>query len=298
MSDGTATRPQRDPSASDPAIPQSANAALAGSPVLLFELEPWYRVFFRNLGDLLLHRQPAPVEVTAQPVPLRPGYFIRTGIDAYRFAESYAGHIAFIVVVYLACTLPLFNRAPKLQSPFQNTKVEYYPVSEYLPPINTASEAPVKPRKGEPKLAKQEILSVPPEPDNNHQTIVTPPKVKLDHDVKLPNIVAWTPVPAAQPIAASARSVSQLKVPQFETQVVAPTADISQLKSKLQLPTLPQPSVVEPPLSPDQLKLQKGTLNMAQMQPQVLAPKLPVPVQRASGIGDNGAKNVPPPPNV
>ncbi len=156
----------------------------------------------------------------------------------------------------------------------------------------------MKSRKGEPKLAKQEILSVPPEPDNNHQTIVTPPKVKLDHDVKLPNIVAWTPVPAAQPIAASAQSVSQLKVPQFDVQVVAPTADISQLKSKLQLPTLPQPSVVEPPLSPDQLKLQKGQLNMAQMQPQVAAPKLPVPVQRASGIGDSGTKNVPPPPNV
>ncbi len=298
MSESTATRPQRDPSASDPAIPESANSALSGTPVLLFELDPWYRVFFRNLGDFLLHRQPPPVEITAQPVPLRPGYFIRTGIDAYRFAESYAGHIAFVIAVYLICSLPLFNRAPKLQSPFQNTKVEYYPVSEYLPPINTASHAPLKSRKGEPRLAKQEILSVPPEPDNNHQTIVTPPKVKLDHDVKLPNIVAWTPVPAAQPIAASARPVSQLKVPQFETQVVAPTADISQLKSKLQLPTLPQPSVVEPPLSPDQLKLQKGQLNMAQMQPQVAAPKLPVPVQRASGVGDSGAKNVPPAPNV
>jgi len=90
--------------------------------------------------------------------------------------------------------------------------------------------------------------------------------------------------------------VSQLKIPQFETQVVAPTADISQLKSKLQLPTLPQPSVVEPPLSPDQLKLQRGELNMAQLQAQVEAPKLPVPAQRASGVGDSGAKNLPPSP--
>ena len=44
----------------------------------------------------------------------------------------------------------------------------------------------MKPRKGAPKLAKQEILSVPPEPDNNHQTIVTPPKVKLKQDVRCP----------------------------------------------------------------------------------------------------------------
>ncbi len=302
MSDSPAVRSQRDP-ACDSATPEGARRGgpLTGDPAppaLLCELEPWHRVFFRNLGDVLLHRQPPPLELTAQPVTLRPGYFIRTGIDAYRFAESYAGHIAFIIVVYLVCTLPFFNRQPKLRSPFENTKAEYYPVSEYLPPIDTASKAPVKPRKGAPKLARQEILSVPPQPDNNHQTIVTPPKVKLNHDVPLPNIVAWTPVPAAQPIAASARSVSQLKVPQFETQVVAPTADVSQLKSKLQLPTLPQPSVVEPPLSPDQLKLQKGDLNMAQLQPQVEAPKLPVPVQRASGVGDSGANNVPPAPDV
>ena len=301
MSHSTATRPQRDPAGGDSAAPEGATSRPHGDfrpPALLCELEPWPRVFFHNLGDVLLRRQPPPVETTAQPVTLRPGYFIRTGIDAYRFAESYAGHIAFIIVVYLVCTLPLFNRPPRLQSPFENTKVEYYPVSEYLPPINTASEAPVKPRQGAPKLARQEILSVPPQADNNHQTIVTPPKVKLNHDVPLPNIVAWTPIPAAQPIAASARPVSQLKVPQFDPQVVAPTADVSQLKSKLQLPTLPQPSVVEPPLSPDQLKLQKGELNMAQMQPQVEAPKLPVPAQRASGVGDNAAANIPPPANV
>ena len=128
MPDSTAARPQRDPSARDSAISEETHSPFAGesgSPTLLFELEPWHRVFLRNIGDLLLHREPPPVEITAQPVALRPGYFIRTGIDAYRFAESYAGHIAFIIVVYLVCTLTLFNRAPKLQSPFENTKVEY-----------------------------------------------------------------------------------------------------------------------------------------------------------------------------
>ncbi len=299
-------------------------AAKADSPVLRWELEPWPRVFFRNLGDVFQRREPPPVEITARPVPLRRNYFIQTGIDPTRFVESYSGHIAFITVVYLVCTLPFFNRAPQLHSPLENTEVAYVPVSEYLPPINTAAKAAMKPRHGAPKLAKQEILSVPANPDNNHQTIVTPPKVKLDHDVALPNIVAWTPIPAAQPIAASARSVSQLKVPQLEPDVVAPTADVAhlkvkapqlepevvpptadvaQLKTKLQMPAL-QPSVVEPPLSPDQLKLKSGDINMAQLEPQVAAPKLPVPAQRASGVGDAGgkadaaAKNVPPSPNV
>src|SRR5580704_18074683 len=285
MSEVTAARPQRDVYAED-------------APAFLCELEPWHRVFLRNLGDLIFRRQPPPVPTTAAPVPVDKDFSIRTGIAPVRFAESYASHIAFVVIIYLICTLPFFNRSPQLRSPFENTKIEYYPVSEYLPPINTAQKAAMKTRHGAPKLAKQEILSVPPNPDNTHQTIVTPPKVKLDHDVALPNIVAWTPVPSTQPVAASARSVSQLTVPQFDPQVVGPTADVSQLKDKLQLPTLPQPSVVEPPLSADQLKLQRGQLNMAQMTPTVAAPKLPVPVQRASGVGDSGAKNVPPSPNV
>jgi TonB family protein len=280
--------------------------ATIDSPILLRELEPWRRVFFRNLADVILRREPPPVEITAAPVPLRRDYFIKTGIDATRFLESYGGHIALITVVYLVCTLPFFNRTPQLNSPFQNTEISYYPVSDYLPPINTAAKAAMKPRHGAPKLAKQEILSVPPNPDNTHQTIVTPPKIKLNHDVPLPNIVAWTPIPSAQPVAASARSVSQLKVPQLDPDVAAPTADVSKIHAKLDLPTLPQPSVVEPPLSADQLKLKSGQLNMAQLEPTVAAPKLPVPVQRASGVGDNGAKpapsgaakDVPPSPNV
>jgi len=278
MSDGTAVQAQSEVSAHE-------------APVLVCELEPWGRVFLRNLGDLLLRREPPPVETTAQAVPLRPDYFIRTGIDAECFFESYAGHIAFITIVYILCTIPLFKHKPQLESPFENTKVEYYPVSEYLPPIHTGDKAAMKPRKGAPKLAKQEILSVPPEPDNNHQTIVTPPKVKLNKDVPLPNIVAWTPVPAAQPIAASARSASQLKVPQLEPQVVGPAVDVSHVKPKLQLPPELQPSVVEPALTADQLKLKSGQLNMAQMEPQVAAPKLPVPAQRASGVSDNATKN-------
>jgi len=301
--------------------------ALEGDcPVLHWELEPWHRVFFRNIGDVLLRREPPPVETTAKPVPLRRNYFIQTGIDPTRFAESYCYHIAFVTLVYLVCTLPFFNRAPQLHSPLEHADLTYVPVSDYLPPINTAAKAAMKPRHGAPKLAKQEILSVPANPDNNHQTIVTPPKIKLDHEVALPNIVAWTPVPAAQPIAASARPVSQLKVPQLEPEVVAPTADVAhlkvkapqlepevvpptadvaQLKTKLQMPVL-QPSVVAPPLAPDQLKLKNGDINMAQLEPQVAAPKLPVPAQRASGVGESGAKaaaasaakNVPPSPNV
>jgi TonB family protein len=287
------------------------------APSLNYELESRISVFARNLGDLILRREPPPVEVTSAPVEVPPEKFIRTGINWSRFAESYGGHVAVLAAVYLICTSAWFNRKPvPLRSPFEDTKLEYYPVSEYLPPINTGQKAQAKTRTGQPKLAKQEVLSVPPNADNTRQTIVTPPQVKLNHDVLLPNIVAWTAVPSAQPIAASSPKLSQLKIPQFQQEVVEPAADLSALKPKLtvppelrpkvvepvvdvsalksspKLPVMPQPSAVEPAISADQLKLKAGQLNMAQMQPQVEAPKMPVSPQRASGTGEQGTATV------
>ena len=313
MSDVTATQPQQE-------------AALHDAPVLYFELEPWPRVFCKNLADLVLRRQPAPIETTSEPIPIPPEKWVSVSLGPRHILESYGYHIALVVVIYVLSTSAWFNRPVKLDSPFANTVVDHYALSEYLPPINTGPRGEAKPRKGAPKLAKQEILSVPPNPDNNHQTIVTPPNVKLNHDVPLPNIVAWTNIPG-QPIAASQRQLSQLKLPQFTPQVVEPTADVSKLKShhpvtamepqavveptadvskvqaKLNLPMLAQPSVVEPPLSPDQLKLRRGEINMAQMTPQVEAPKLAVQPQRAAGVGDAAGtdaagKNVPAQPSL
>ena len=104
-----------------------------------------------------------------------------------------------------------------------------------------------------------------------------------------------------------------MKIPQFQQQVVEPTADVSGLKPKLlvppelrptvvepradvsqlktatKLPNIAQPSAVEPSVSADALKLKAGQLNMAQLQPQVEAPKLPVPAQVAGNAGQAGA---------
>jgi TonB family protein len=296
MSDVTATQPHQ-------------VEALHDAPVLHFELEPWHRVFWGNVTDLVVRREPPPLEITSQPVPIPEDKWVSISLRPRHFLESYGYHIAFVILVYVVSTAAWFNHPVKLDSPFANTAIDHYALSEYLPPINTGPKGQAKPRQGSPKLAKQEILSVPPNPDNSRQTIVTPPDIKLNHDVPLPNIVAWTNIPG-QPIAASQRQLSQLKLPQFTPQVVEPTADVSKLKSrnkvtaldqqaviepkadvsqlkpKLSMPTMAQPSVVEPPLSPDQLKLKRGEMNMAQLTQQAAAPQLPVEPQRAGPTGD------------
>jgi TonB family protein len=313
MSEVTATQPQQDD-------------ALHDAPALHYELEPRWRVFRRNLADFILRREPPQIETTSEPVPVPPEKWINTGLGARHKLESYGYHIALVVVIYVLSTSAWFNRPVKLDSPYANTEIDHYALSDYLPPISTGPRGEARPRKGEPKLAKQEILSVPPNPDNNHQTIVTPPDLRLNRDLALPNIVAWTNIPG-QPIAASARQLSQLKLPQFAPQVVEPTADVSKLKSraqvpalnqptvveptadvsqvkpKLTMPALAQPSIIEPPLSPDQLNLKRGQINMAQMDATVAAPKLPTPPQRTGETGDAAAanspgKNVPAQPSI
>jgi TonB family protein len=300
--------------------------ALHDAPTLYFELEPRFSVFRRNLSDLLLRREPPPIETTSEPVPIPEEKWISVNLGPRHILESYGYHIALIIVIYVASTSSWFSHPVKLESPYAHTEVDHFALSEYLPPINTGPRGEAKPRKGEPKLAKQEIISVPPNPDNLRQTVVTPPNIKLNRDVPLPNIVAWTNIPAP-PVAAANRQLSQLKLPQFAPQVVEPTADVSklksrnkiasldqqavvepkadvsQLKSKLTVPLLAQPSVVEPPLSPDQLKLKRGEINMGQLDPQVAAPKLPVEPQRSAGVSDaqgaaGNGKSIPAQPSL
>jgi len=75
---------------------------------------------------------------------------------------------------------------------FHRDEVVYYAPSEYLPPLDTGGTRKPLPQKGEPAYAQQPIISVPPEADNRNQTIVTPSDVKLNQDVPMPNIVAWS----------------------------------------------------------------------------------------------------------
>ena len=222
MSEVTATQPQHDP-------------ALQDAPALHYELEPRLRVFWRNLTDLVAAARAAAARnhFAASSRPARNVHPHRAGCCGI-ILESYGYHVVLVVLIYFFSTSPGSTGQCELPRRLRTPRWSTIALSEYLPPINTGPRGEAKPRKGEPKLAKQEILSVPANPDNNHQTIVTPPQVKLNHDVPLPNIVAWTNIPG-QPIAASSRQLSQLKLPQFAPQVVEPTADVSKLKSQTQV---------------------------------------------------------------
>ena len=271
-----------------PPEPDSAAPSLS----LLPRMEPWRDTFVRNVGDFLSLRDwPRPLD--------RRRYlgwhttFVYTNPPWKRIRESYWAHLLLVVIIFSVFTSPWYLEPPvKLVNPFDHAHIQYYPTSDYLPAINSKAPRPHTSRKADPVYAKQEIISVRPDADNHTQTIITPPKVKLQHDVPLPNLAVWTNDPVAPTVAAP--SVRPKMVFPLAAQVVEPTPDMNKLRDRRNIAL--QSSAVEP-IANDQSLRQHGQLNISSLRPDVVAPapSLPVPSQRASGIT---AQAVPPAPNV
>jgi TonB family protein len=284
------------------------------APTLLVEREPWARTFSHNLADLLAWREPESVEITSQPAEFWPDVFVSSYVPWRRLAESVGYHVAAIAMVVGLIHIWPHPIQPTRMAAFDPESVIYYPASEYLPPLDTGKES-ASPRKGDPAPAKQPILSVPPEADNHRQTIITPPDVKLDHDVPLPNIVAWGNSNIPIPMAATART--SLNLPAVPVSVVPPTADVNTASSR-ELPNLnngviaPPPeleqnansratqgfaaNVVAPPPTVQMAGLRTpGDLNIGQSAVVAPAPQLPVAAQRTlpgQALGSSGRGNV------
>jgi len=281
----------------------SGEAQLGGSPFsgrvprLLLELDPWHRVFWRNLRDLLLRRRPRPLRLTSVPAQFWPDVFVATPIPWSRIRQSFLYHAFVITALWGFSQTYLLRPAVKIEPVARHTTLTYYQVSEYLPPIYAPSAPARAAVVGQPAYSKQPIVSLPRNPDNARQTIVNPAAPRLiTQAVKLPNLVISTPAPEP-PVAGVARSPSQLTLPWLAAAPVPPPEQNSSRRvADLNLQSH-APSVVEPPPDLASVKRQLGDINVARSEPQVATPKLPVAEQRSAGEGQ-GARAVPPPPSV
>lgn len=274
-----------------PPEPESAERELE----LIPAIQPWGTTFRRNLADFLLFRDwPRPFDKRSYEGWLT--NYVFTNAPWTRIRESWWGHILLAAVTFVICTSPFFLPRPvKPISPFEHAHIQYYPVSEYLPPINNTAPRPHTTKPSDPVYAKQEIISVRPEADNHTQTIITPPKVKLQHDVPIPNMAVWTADPIAPTVAAPAIK-PKIVFPPAE-QVVEPTPDVAKLRDDRNVNL--QASAVEP-IANDQSLRRAGQLNIGNLRPDVVppAPSLPMPAQRATGVTIAQAQAVPPAPAV
>ena len=287
-------------------------------------LVPWSsarQVFLENLLDRLLFRHPIQPWLTSRPAPFWPDVFVDQRLPWLRLAGSAGYHLLALALVYVITVNWVASPQVARHSPFDGTKLTYYSVSEYLPEIDTGGRPAQKERKGQPALAKQRIISLPPAPDNFRQTIVTPDPTRIAQDVPLPNIVANTTIPAP-PEAAMVRearltapqitpvapppdvSAAQSRIPAIAApEVVGPAADPNSVRAKLNLPNVPGPEIIGPPPSPGaaqskmrlsipapsavgpavggDVRRSVGAINMAHSDIGIAEPQLPVAEQRA-----------------
>src|SRR5882724_4465871 len=247
-------------------------------PTLLLRLEPRGRAFWDNFADLLRRRPQPPLRLISWPAAPWPDIFVSSRWPWRGLSESVIFHLA--VIAGVLWLLPLWpHREVIAEHPtFQKEDIIYYSPSEYLQPLDTGSAHVSQPQKGEPEYAPQPIISVPPEADNRTQTIVTPPDIKLSHDVPLPNVVSWTQMPGPVPLAA--RAVAEMNLPASPMSVVAPPPDVARAMQH-QGPSLQQ-AVVAPPPALQEL----NTRGLQSPQGAVVAPPPNVDVTAARKFGD------------
>jgi TonB family protein len=308
-------------------IPQSAHV-----PRLLVELPSWRQTFLQNLRDVVSPAKQTPLELRSAPAPFWPDVFVKGETPWEGLIRSGGVHL-------IACGLLLgMTRILALQPQvavtpaFDHSQVIYYDASQYLPALDSRRiEAAAAPRKADPELSKQPIISVPAEADNRGQTVVTPPKVKLRRDTAMPNIVAWTDrvkrpqleiPPAPLTLAAEITRIA----PRLNDSAVAPPPDAGRLNRQRNSRTMQnsvvapppevraantpsgfsplQPAIVAPPPSLENTPSRLSDINIARSAVIAPAPQLPVEAQRSLPGGGPGAPGaltaqvVPPPPSV
>lgn len=207
---------------------------------LLTELRPWGSVFAENLADTLLHRKPPHYYARYRKADFWNDVFVPTGVPWARMRLSVLLHV--FVVVSICGLTQAWMLERQMHPQVRLHPVIHYNLSEYLPPMDTGAPPAPTPRKGQPLLAKQKVISLQPNADNHEQTIITPVDVKLPTNLPLPNIVAWTETPGV-PIAAAVRE-TLTKLPNVPVDVIAPAPDFSRDVSKLKIADA-APKVVE-----------------------------------------------------
>ena len=256
-------------------------------PRLLVELPSRFGTFQRNLRDLVFRHRLPELELSSAPGEFWPDVFIDRPLPWTGFLQSGGYHV--LALAALIGLTHLFALQPRVvtKPAFDHSQVVYYDASDTLPPLDTlTAPAAPQPQKADPEVAKQPIISVPPEADNRSQTIVTPPKVRLKRDVPMPNIVAWsdTERPQLEIPAAPLTPAAEINrmAPKLDGTVVAPPQDTTRLAQRRTSMAL-QSAVVAPP---PELQASKITATFPGLQPSLIAPPPTVETSSARALGD------------
>jgi TonB family protein len=275
---------------------------------LLVEPEPWPSVFVQNLRAFFQRSEFFNQQSTInnqQSAAFWPDVFVHRGLPPRRFLESAACHLLAFAAIWLGSRLLALQPHATTQPPFTHADVVYYTPSEYLPPLDTRRSLSAPARKADPEYSAQPVMTLPREADNRSQTIVTAPAIQLQHDVALPNVVAWSATPQRPIGPAPAVPVSEVSrlTPKIDRSVIAPPPDLQPASQKTF--HAPEPAVVAPPPTVEARSIRRlGDLNVGRSSVIAPAPQLSLADQRAVPGRSSAALNkrapdvIAPPPSL
>lgn len=226
-------------------LPTPATFETIPPPKLLVEPEPAYRVFFRNLIDMLLSPRTAPLKLTSLPAPFWTDVFVPSRLPWDRFLQSMLLHVIMFAALGGLLEFSLSQRRPDLPLAFKQSDIVYYSSSEYVQSRGTRRGPPQPSKRQQPGLAEQPVITVTHERSSPAPTIITPPNVKPNHELQLLHLVAWNSVVPAVPLKAT--TGTRLNMLASLIAVVAPPAEISQASGRRISTGLNSPAVIGPP---------------------------------------------------
>jgi TonB family protein len=273
---------------------------------LLIATEPWWRTSWRNLRDLFRPHESSSLHLESAPGAFWPDVFVDRKLPWLRFLQSSVAHFLVLLVIWAGARFLVMQPRVTTQPVFSKSDVVFYTPSEYLPPLDTRPRIAGHASKADPEYSAQPVISVPPEADNHSQTIVTAPKIQLQHDVPLPNIVSLSEKPQLPIGPAPAVPVSEITrlAPRLERDVIAPPPvvrdDVTTSRQALQSP---QAAVIAPPPAAEGVSTRRlGDLNIGRSSVIAPAPQLSLDAQRApagrssTSLSGRSAQVIAPPP--
>ncbi|MFZ0279712.1 MAG: energy transducer TonB [Candidatus Sulfotelmatobacter sp.] len=254
--------------------------------ILLTAPEPRSRIFLQNLRELFRQPESAPLRLDPAPAAFWPDVFVDRALPWRRFGQSGAYHILALILIWAGSRFLALQPHAASQPAFTHADVVYYAPSEYLPPLDTRRSSPTRVRKADPEYSAQPIISVPPEADNHSQTIVTPPNIKLQRDVAMPNVVSLLEKMPGNP---------QMPI---RPAPVVPASEISRLA-----PRIERAVIAPPPAVNTNSSRRLGDLNIGHSSVIAPAPQLSLDEQRAAGgrttaMSKHSLQVIAPPPSL
>src|ERR1700688_936720 len=275
---------------------------------LLIPDPPWHGIFLQNLRDFFRRPEVGPVHLESARADFWPDVFVNQRLPWGRFLQSGMYHVLALVAIWEGSQLLDLRRPVIAQPMFSRSDVAYYTPSEYLPPLDTRRRDSDRTRKADPEYSAQPIISVPRQADNRSQTLVTPPNIRLGHDVATPNVVALLEkasdprMPIGPTPAVPTSEISRV-APTIERSVIAPPP-LVQAMSREDLGG-PQPAVIAPPPEVHATAAGRlGDLNIGRSSVIPPAPQISLDEQRAlagrdsSALSGRAAQVIAPPPSL